>query len=154
MILDLGALNQYNDIHLQFAEKLLKHKWKVACAAPMLCAQLKRSKQSKIHPSVDASNAVATTAAHGPHFAQQLCNMASYILHTELFPTSNHGKGAAHPSLLNNPEILSHLQQWVKGLLPLNQGGFEGWVCMSLFSFNTPSYFFWCISSLRSFTVM
>lgn len=154
MVLDLEALNRYNDLRLQFAEKLLEHKQKIARAAPMLRVHLKRSKQAKIRPSMDASNAVATTAARGPHFARRLRDMASYILRTELLPTSNRGKGAAHPSLLNNPEVLSRLRQWVKGLIPLNQGGFEGRVSMSPFSFNTCPYFFWCRSSPRSFAVM
>ena len=154
MVLDLEALNRYNDLRLQFGEKLLEHKQKIACAAPILHAQLKRSKQAKIRPSMDASNAVVTTAAHRPHFARRLCDMASHILRTELLPTSNRGKGAAHPSLLNNPEVLSHLRQWVKGLIPLNQGGFEGQVSMSPFSFITGPYIFWCRSSPRSFTIM
>jgi hypothetical protein len=69
MDLDLEALNWYNDLCLQFAEKLLEHKQKIVCAAPMLHTHLKQSKQAKIHPSMDASNAVTTTAACGPHFA-------------------------------------------------------------------------------------
>jgi hypothetical protein len=102
MILDLKALNRYNDLRLQFAEKLLEHKQKIARAAPILRAQLKRSKQGKIHPSMDASNAVMTTAARGPNFSRRLHDMAtsSHILHMELLLTLNHGKGAAHPSLL------------------------------------------------------
>ena len=109
MILDLKALNQYDDLCLQFAEKLLQHKQKIAHTAPILCVQLKKSKQAKIHPSMDASNAVMTTTTCGPHFTQWIHDMASHILHMELLSTSNHGKGVAHPSLLNNLEVLSHL---------------------------------------------
>jgi hypothetical protein len=39
-------------------------------------------------------------------------------------------------------------------LIPSNQGGFEGQVSMSPFSFVTGPYFFWCRSSPRSFAVM
>jgi hypothetical protein len=48
MVLDLKALNQYNDLHLQFAEKLLEHKQKIVYTAPMLHMHLKQFKQAKI----------------------------------------------------------------------------------------------------------
>lgn len=80
----------------------------------------------KLRPSIDASETIAFAYAKGPHFAQRPRKMGVYLLQTGLLLQSNQGKGAFHESLLNNPEVISNLRQWSKGVLDAADGGFTG----------------------------
>ncbi|KAF8148809.1 hypothetical protein B0H34DRAFT_198739 [Crassisporium funariophilum] len=54
--------------------------------------------------------------------------MASHLIKTGELSVRRQGKGAQHDSLLNNPAIKSAVQNWVRGLLLYDKGGFNGWM--------------------------
>jgi len=94
-LMDLEAIDQYNDI--------------------FLCLSQKRTKLVTNLPS--ASTTIAAYCPHGPHYAWTIWDMVAHLLRTGLLPELNQGKGAKHESLLNRTEISSALQAWVKGVL-------------------------------------
>jgi hypothetical protein len=127
-ILDLEALTQYNDKHLDLSLKKIKLTASVTTASRILRPKLKR-KLSASHPSEEASLAIAHRCGKGPYYARILREMAAQLLTDGTLPEKNQGKGGYHESLLDNPLIREALQEWVKGTLEVEKGGFIGRVC-------------------------
>ncbi|KAL4252833.1 hypothetical protein AB1N83_013390 [Pleurotus pulmonarius] len=96
---------------------------KVTCPA---IRGLRRKKQKKIRPMQTASETIAQRFGKGPWFARRLRWTASYVLRTQELPASNQGRGAHHQSPFNQPAIRSAIEKWVKGLVPVKEGGYDG----------------------------
>ncbi|KAJ7495190.1 hypothetical protein FB451DRAFT_1163929 [Mycena latifolia] len=62
----------------------------------------------------------------GPYYAKKLRKSAVFLLQNAVLPESQRGKGAIHPSVLNLPEVQEALRDWANGILPIENGGFEG----------------------------
>ena len=88
---------------------------------------------SQIKPAINASTTVAEQCNRGPSFARTIHLMAAHLLTTNQLPKTNQGKGVFHKTLLTDPRVASALQEWVKGGLPVTDGGFEGRVCKDIF---------------------
>ncbi|KAL4246959.1 hypothetical protein AB1N83_014398 [Pleurotus pulmonarius] len=123
--MDLAALEQYTAHAQGLQAKHDQLRERLKTTAPSLRSKL-RGKMSKIHPMTTASNTVADRFGKGPWFARRLRGMASYVLRTQELPPSTQGKGAQRSSFFNCSEVRSALEKWVKGLIPTDQGGFEG----------------------------
>lgn len=52
--------------------------------------------------------------------------MAAYMEKTGELLRTKQGKGAKHNSLLDHPSVCRKLEEWFKGELPVEQGGFIG----------------------------
>ncbi|KAF9009680.1 hypothetical protein BDQ17DRAFT_1421844 [Cyathus striatus] len=52
--------------------------------------------------------------------------MALHILKTGQLPENKQGKGAYYKSYLDHPDVNSAIQNWLKGEVPIDQGGFSG----------------------------
>lgn len=124
-LVDLEALKQYNDLRFKLSNEVLDLQKQLAITPRRLKHNIKK-RISKIRPATDASNSVAGRCARGPFFAKSLRSMAHELFTTGRLPENNHGKGAYHESYLNRPGVSSALQQWVKGILPFEEGGFIG----------------------------
>ena len=57
--------------------------------------------------------------------------MARYLQQTGELPENNQGKGATHATHLDNPDVVSAVRNWVIGLVPVDEGGFKGRICVS-----------------------
>lgn len=130
-LMDLAALEQYTAHAQGLQAKHDQLRERLKTTAPSLRSKL-RGKMSKIHPMTTASNTVADRFGKGPWFARRLRRMASYVLRTQELPPSTQGKGAQRLSFFNCSEVRSALEKWVKGLIPTDQGGFEGQVRMDV----------------------
>jgi hypothetical protein len=124
-ILDLEALSQYNDKLLELSLKKIKLVASVKTANRLLRPKLKQ-KISLSHPSEEASLAVSHRCGKGPYYARVLREMAAHLLSDGTLPEKHQGAGAHHESLLDNPAIRDALQEWVKGTLHVEEGGFIG----------------------------
>lgn len=126
-MLDLEAISQYNDLQLKLLkeQKSLRSRLK---NSPRVTQHRLRKRISSISPSMDASLSVARRLGKGSYFARVLRSMTNELFRTGRLPESRQGKGATHKSHLLNPRITSALRNWVKGLLPFDEGGFEGLV--------------------------
>lgn len=127
---DLDALGQYVSLahRLQIQRDQQTANLKVTCPA---IRGLRRKKQKKIRPMQTASETIAQRFGKGPWFARRLRWTASYVLRTQELPGSNQGRGAHHQSPFNQPAIRSAIEKWVKGLVPVKEGGYDGAVSIS-----------------------
>jgi hypothetical protein len=91
-----------------------------------------KNKLPSTRPSARASEEVAELSGKGPYFARRLRHLSAYLLRTGMLPETRQGKGAAHESLLNRSEVRAGLRLFVTGLIPIDEGGFEGRVSVLL----------------------
>jgi hypothetical protein len=131
-LIDLEALDQYNNLRLRLQLECLSLKLRYKMARGVMRHQLKL-RMSQIKPAINASTTVAGRCNRGPSFARTIRSMAAHLLTTNQLPENNQGKGASHKTLLTDPRVASALQEWVKGGLPVTDGGFEGRVCKDIF---------------------
>lgn len=134
-LIDLEALGQYNDLRLTLANK----KDDIKKSIPGLPSRLRtrtRTRWASIKPATDAANSVASRCGKGPFYARTLREMAHSLAKTGELPENRQGKGGYHKSLLAMPAVSSAVQQWVKGGLPFEKGGFNGRVCENIFIYN------------------
>jgi hypothetical protein len=131
-ILFLVSLRQYNDLRLKYALEKADLIQSLSTASPNVRPRIKM-RISRIRPSTDAGNLVASRAGKGPYFARTVRSAAQEMLRTGKLPENRMGKGAVHASLLQVPGVQSALQRWTKGLLPVEEGGFEGRVSVVFF---------------------
>ncbi|KAJ7794208.1 hypothetical protein B0H14DRAFT_2622102 [Mycena olivaceomarginata] len=124
-LLNLEALSQYNDKLLELALKKIKLKTNLRTASRLLRPKLKQ-RLANSHPVEEASLAISHRCGRGPYFARVLREMAAQLLSDGTMPEKHQGVGAHHESLLDNPAIREALQEWVKGTLEVEQGGFIG----------------------------
>ena len=57
--------------------------------------------------------------------------MVCYLQWTGKLLENNLGKGATHATHLNNPEVALAVRSWVMGMMPIDEGGFEGRVSVA-----------------------
>ncbi|KAF8493765.1 hypothetical protein F5888DRAFT_1806092 [Russula emetica] len=100
---DLEAMRRFNDIWLSL------HK-----------------KQKKIQPAIQASQQVANLLSKTESYARHLREVAHHLHRTGELPENNQGKGGAHTTLLNRPDIASGVRRFVNGDIPIKEGGFGG----------------------------
>ncbi|KAJ7834295.1 hypothetical protein B0H13DRAFT_223307 [Mycena leptocephala] len=124
-ILDLEALSQFNDKSKELALKRLKLTQSLRGAARARIQQIKRRIQA-INPTVEASLAISHRCGKGEFYARSLRSMAVHLLTHGTLPEKQQGKGAHHESLLLIPAVHEALQEWVKGTLDVDKGGFVG----------------------------
>ncbi|KAK7020018.1 hypothetical protein R3P38DRAFT_2782422 [Favolaschia claudopus] len=124
-ILDLEALSQFNDKSQELSLKRLRLIQSLKGAARIRIPQIKQRIQS-LHPNKEASLAIAHRCGKGEYYARLLRSMAVHLLEHGTLPEKQQGKGAHHESLLLNPVVHEALQEWVKGTLDVEEGGFEG----------------------------
>ncbi|KAJ7200169.1 hypothetical protein GGX14DRAFT_400853 [Mycena pura] len=87
-----------------------------------------REKILACRPSREASDseAIAHRCGKGKYYARLLRSMAIHVLTHGVLPEKDQGKGAHHESLLLVPAVSEALQEWVKGPLAVEKGGFVG----------------------------
>lgn len=124
-VLELEYLRAFNNARFELQTKLQKQKDAITNAPPRMRAAM-RTKYPSIQPSVQASAKVNRLSGKGPYFAKRLCHLSAYLLRTGLLPENNQGKGASHETLLNRADVLAGLRLFVTGVIPVNEGGFEG----------------------------
>lgn len=124
-ILELEYLRAFNNTRFELQLKLQKQKDAIANAPPRIRAAM-RSKSQSIQPSVQAAAKVNRVSGKGPYFAKRLCHLSAYLLRTGELPENNRGKGASHESLLNRADVLAGIRLFVTGILPIDEGGYEG----------------------------
>lgn len=131
-MLDLEAISQYNDLRFKLIneQRVLKSRLK---NCPRITQQRLRKRITRISPSTDASISVARRLGKSSYYARVLRSMTNELFRTGQLPESRQGKGATHKSYLLNPRVTSALRNWVKGLLPDDEGGFIGLVRFYLF---------------------
>jgi hypothetical protein len=120
---DLEAMRRFNDIQLSLHIKLRKQKERIANAPAYHRAIMKR-KQKKIRPAIQASMQVASLLSKTETYARRLREAAHYLYRTGELLENNRGKGGAHATLLNRPEIASGVRRFVNGDIPIKEGGF------------------------------
>ena len=125
IVFDLECLSRYNELRLNLCLWLNQQRETIANAKPCHRAILK-AKMKSIQPATHASQGVAQLVAKSDSFARRLCLMARYLQRTGELPENNQGKGATHATHLNNLEVASAVRSWVVGLVPVDEGGFEG----------------------------
>lgn len=126
-LIDLEALSQYNDLRLTLSNK----KNDIKKSLPTLPSRLRNCVQTRwalIKPAADASKSIASRCGKGPFYVRTLHKMAHTLSTTGELPENQQGQGAHHDTLLAMPAISSAIQQWVKGVLPFEKGGFNRWV--------------------------
>ncbi|KAJ7914000.1 hypothetical protein B0H13DRAFT_1873347 [Mycena leptocephala] len=124
-ILDLKALSQYNDKLLELSLEKIKLVASVKTTSRLLRPKLKQ-KISLSHPSEEASLAISHRCGKGSYYARVLREMVAQLLADGTLPEKHQGAGAHHEYLLDNPAIHDALQEWVKGTLEFDEGGFLG----------------------------
>ncbi|KAG6824115.1 hypothetical protein H0H92_007974, partial [Tricholoma furcatifolium] len=126
-LLDLAALDQFNNLRFKLASEQanLKKRLRERACSSSIQHNLKQ-RISSIRPSTDAAKIIASRCDRGPYYARTLCSIARHLVDIGRLPESNQGKGALHATLLNNPSVWSALQVWVKGVLAIDEGGYEG----------------------------
>jgi hypothetical protein len=85
-------------------------------------------KMRSIRPATDASERVAELRSKSKTYARRLREQARHLLRTGGLLENNQGKGAHHESHLSRPSVVHALRRWVSGLVPSEEGGFEGQV--------------------------
>jgi hypothetical protein len=121
--LDLEAMCRFNDIRLSLHIEIRKQKERIANAPAHHRAIMKR-KQKKIRPAIQASTQVANLLSRTETYARRLREAAHYLSRTGELLENNQGKGGAHATLLNRPEIASGVRRFVNGDIPIEEGGF------------------------------
>jgi hypothetical protein len=122
---ELEAMRRFNDIQLSLHIKIRKQKEQVA-NAPAYRRAIMKKKQKKIQPAVQASMQVANLLSKTETYARRLREAAHYLRRTGELPENNRGKGGAHATLLNRPDIASGVRRFVNGDIPIEEGGFGG----------------------------
>lgn len=126
--LEIEALIQFNDLRLKLA--LQVKAWKDALKKiPKSRRAIHKMKMKKIKPSVDASKSIANRCSKGPYFARRLRHMAAHLLRSGCLPENNSGKGARHATWLAEPQVSEAIEEWLKGTMPFEEGGYNGKVC-------------------------
>lgn len=122
---DLEAMRRFNDIRLSLRIKLRKQKEQVA-NAPVCRRAIMKKRQKKIQPTIQASMQVASLLSKTETYARRLREAAHHLHRTGELPKNNQGKGGAHATLLNRPDIASSVHRFVNGDIPVDEGGFCG----------------------------
>jgi hypothetical protein len=122
---DLEAMRRFNDIQLSLHVEIRKQKERVA-NAPAYRRAIMKKKQKKIQPAIQASMQVANLLSKTETYARRLREAAHYLRRTGELPENNQGKGGAHATLLNRPDIASGVRRFVNGDIPIEEGGFGG----------------------------
>ena len=105
---ELNALKQFNDLRIEYHRKKARH--------PNL----------KLCPSLDASTAISRRLGKSDYYARKLRERSSYLHRVGELQVPKQGKGGAHRSLLSEPQIAAGIQDWVKGAVPVEDGGYIG----------------------------
>lgn len=69
---------------------------------------------------------VANLLSKTKTYARHLREAAHRLRHTGELSENNQGKGGAHATLLNRPDIASGIRRFVNGDIPIEEGGFGG----------------------------
>jgi hypothetical protein len=115
---DLEAMHRFNDIQLLLHVEIRKQKEQVA-NAPAYRHTIMKKKQKKIQPTIQASMQVANLLSKTETYARRLREAAHYLRRTGELLENNQGKGGAHATLLNRPDIASGVHQFVNGDIPI-----------------------------------
>jgi hypothetical protein len=126
-ILELEALQNYNKLQYTLHLQIRKQRAKLAAASPRL-RYLLQNKMRIIRPAMEASERVAENRSKSSTYARRLREQARYLLRTGELLENDQGKGANHETLLSRPSVVQALRRWVNGLVPSDEGGFEGQV--------------------------
>jgi hypothetical protein len=126
-ILELEALQNYNELQYALHLRIHKQRAKLAAAAPRF-RHLLQNKMRIICPAMEASERVAKNRLKSLTYARCLREQARYLLCTGELLENNQGKGANHETLLSRPSVVQALRRWVNSLVPSDEGGFEGQV--------------------------
>jgi hypothetical protein len=105
---ELNALKQLNDIQLEYHQKKAKN--------PNL----------KLYPALKASTVIARRFGKSDYYARRLREKLAHLHRVGELQDSKQGKGAAHKSLLSEPRVATAIQTWVKGVVPVDEGGYTG----------------------------
>lgn len=105
---ELHALKQFNNLRIEYHRKKAKN--------PKL----------KLSPSLKASTTIARRLGQSDYFARRLREKLVYLHRVGELQISRQGKGAAHQSLLSEPQVVGAIQTWVKGDIPIENGGYDG----------------------------
>ena len=105
---ELNALKQFNDVRIGLHRKKVKN--------PNL----------KLCPSLRASTTIARQFGKSNYFARKLREKSTHLYRVGELQTSKQGKGGAHLSLLSEPRVVTAIQTWVKGVIPVEKGGYNG----------------------------
>ncbi|KAF7310230.1 DDE family endonuclease [Mycena indigotica] len=85
-----------------------------------------RQKIAKQKPALAASKCIAARFSKSNYFATKLRSAAIMLEKTGELPDNKHGQGGAHKSHIDNPEVKSRLRVFLKGDIPVEEGGFVG----------------------------
>lgn len=107
---ELLALKQFNDLRIEYHQKKAKD--------PNL----------RLSPSLEASTKIAKRLRKTDYYARRLRERLTYLHQVGELQVSKRGKGAAHRSLLAEPQVVAAIQTWVKGGVPVEKGGYVGQV--------------------------
>jgi hypothetical protein len=130
-IFDLECLLRYNNERFKLAQQRAHLTEEVKTCNSSLRQGLK-ARIARIHPAMHASAHVAYAAGKTEHFARRLWKIENHIYRTGQLPENCQGQGAADPTLFSQPDVKSHLQRWVDGLVPKDEGGYMGKVIFGL----------------------
>lgn len=108
---ELNALKQFNNLWIEF------HRKKAGNPNLKLC------------PSLKASTTIARQLRKSDYYARKLRERSMYLHRVGELQASRQGNGAAHRSLLSEPQVVAAIQAWVKGAVPVDKGGYIGRVC-------------------------
>ncbi|KAF7332403.1 DDE family endonuclease [Mycena kentingensis (nom. inval.)] len=94
------------------------------------CPAWRRKKQAqriqKLRPRLAASRVVAARFAKSEYWAGQLRSAAVLIVKTGELPENEQGKGAKHKTHIDNPDVKSRAQRFLKKEIPVEKGGLVG----------------------------
>ncbi|TRM56418.1 hypothetical protein BD626DRAFT_466472, partial [Schizophyllum amplum] len=76
-----------------------------------------------IRPAAEASAHVAAGRDRGVYFARQLRASADHVLRTGELPENRQGRGGAHATNFDNPEVKKYLQMWANRDIDEAKGG-------------------------------
>ena len=107
---ELNALKQFNNLRIEYHRKKAKNS------------------SLKLGPSLEASIMVARRLGKTDYYARRLREKSAYLHRVGELQASKQGKGAAHQSLLLEPRLAAAIQAWVRGVIPVAEGGYVGWV--------------------------
>ena len=106
--IELNALKQFNDLQIEHHRRKAKN--------PHL----------KLCPSLDASMTIARRLGRTNYYARRLREKLAHLYRVGELQVSKQGKGAVHQSLLSEPRVAAAIQNWVKGAVPVEKGGYIG----------------------------
>jgi len=107
---ELQALIQFNDLRIEYHRKKANN--------PKL----------KLCPSLDAGTTIARQLGKTDYYARRLREKLAYLHRVGELQTSKQGMGAAHRTLLSEPQVTAAIQTWIKGVIPVEKGGYIGQV--------------------------